>query len=140
MKIENRRQKEVIMLKYLSLSNKKELTWVEVCGTFKKTNCLTTNLYTMNVDVEIYMNNIIKFFRENPTDLLNLVPKDKEEFFYIKIKEVAIENYKKGEDVSLTQSQLIDVCSEINQPDKQVVEEISKNFIQKTKFGYLFLN
>jgi hypothetical protein len=42
--------------------------------------------------------------------------------------------------VSLTQSQLIDVCSEINQPDKQVVEEISKNFIQKTKFGYLFLN
>jgi hypothetical protein len=32
--------------------------------------------------------------------------------------------------VSLTQSQLIDVCSEINQPDKQVVEEISKNFIQ----------
>ena len=50
----------------------------------------------MSVDVEIYMNNIIKFFRENPTDLLNLVPKDKEEFFYIKIKEVAIENYKKA--------------------------------------------
>ena len=48
------------------------------------------------VDVEIYMNNIIKFFRENPTDLLNLVPKDKEEYFYTKIKEVAIENYKKG--------------------------------------------
>jgi hypothetical protein len=92
------------------------------------------------VDVEIYMNNIIKFFRENPTDLLNLVPKDKEEYFYTKIKKVAIENYEKGEDVSLTQSQLIDVCSEINQPDKQVVEELSKNFIQKTKFGYLFLN
>jgi len=33
------------------------------------------------VDVEIYMNNIIKFFRENPTDLLNMVPKDKEEYF-----------------------------------------------------------
>ncbi len=72
------------------------------------------------VDVEIYMNNIIKFFRENPTDLLNLVPKDKEEYFYTKIKKVAIENYEKGEDVSLTQSQLIDVCSEINQPDKPV--------------------
>ncbi len=49
------------------------------------------------VDVEIYMNNIIKFFRENPTDLLNLVPKDKEEYFYTKIKKVAIENYEKGE-------------------------------------------
>jgi hypothetical protein len=86
------------------------------------------------------MNNIIKFFRENPMDLISLVPKDKEKHFYTKIKEIVIENYEKGEDVSLTQSQLIDVCSEINQPDKQVVEEISKNFIQKTKFGYLFLN
>lgn len=92
------------------------------------------------VDVEIYMNNIIKFFRENPTDLLNLVPKDQEEFFYTKIKEVANKNYEKGEDVSLTQSQILNVCSEINQSDKQVFEEISKNFIQKTKFGYLFLN
>ena len=48
------------------------------------------------VDVEIYMNNIIKFFRENPTDLLNLVPKDKEQYFYTKIKEVAIENYSRA--------------------------------------------
>jgi hypothetical protein len=94
----------------------------------------------MSVDVEIYMNNIIKFFRENPTDLLNLVPKEKEEYFYTKIKEVAIENYEKGEDVSLTQSQLVDVCSQINQPEKQLVEEVSKNFIQKTNLGYLFLN
>ena len=94
----------------------------------------------MSVDVDLYMNNIIKFFSENPTDLLNQLPKDKEEYFYTKIKKVEIENYEKGEDVSLTQSQLVNVCSEINQPDKQVVEEISKNFIQKTKFGYLFLN
>lgn len=86
------------------------------------------------------MNNVIKFFRENPTDLTNLVPKEKEEYFYTKIKEVAIENYEKGEDVVLTQSQIFNVCSEINQPDKQVVEEFSKNSIQKTKFGYLFLN
>jgi len=33
----------------------------------------------MSVDVEIYMNGILKFFRENPNDLLNLVPKTKEE-------------------------------------------------------------
>ena len=35
----------------------------------------------MSVDVEIYMNNLVKFFRENQKDLLNLVPKDKEEEF-----------------------------------------------------------
>jgi len=37
----------------------------------------------MSVDVEIYMNNLIKFFRENPKDLLNLIPKNKEDEFYI---------------------------------------------------------
>lgn len=91
--------------------------------------------FDMNLDVEIYMNNVIKFFKENPNDLLNLVSKDKEEFFYKKIKEVAIENYEKGEEVSLTQSQLLHLCSKINQP-----EEIKKDGIQKTIFGDLFLN
>ena len=89
----------------------------------------------MNLDVEIYMNNVIKFFRENPNDLLNLVSKEKEEFFYIKIKEVAIKNYEKGEDVSLTQSQILHLCSEINQP-----KETKINATQKTIFGNLFLN
>ena len=47
----------------------------------------------MSVDVEIYMNNLIKFFRENPKDLLNLIPKNKEDEFYIKIKERAAQNF-----------------------------------------------
>jgi hypothetical protein len=89
--------------------------------------------YLMNLDVEIYMNNVIKFFKENPNDLLNLVSKDKEEFFYKKVKEVAIKNYEKGEDVILTHSQILDLCSEINQS-----KEIQA--IQKTIFGDLFLN
>jgi len=89
------------------LLKRKELIWVEECGTFKKTNCLTTKLYTMNVDVEIYMNNIIKFFKENPNDLLNLVPKIKEEEFYSKLREVANQNYEKGEEVNLTKNQII---------------------------------
>ena len=67
------------------------------------------------------MNNVIKFFRENPNDLLNLVSKDREESFYIKIKEAAIKNYEKGEDVSLTQSQLLHLCSEINQPKENKI-------------------
>jgi hypothetical protein len=60
----------------------------------------------MNVDVEIYMNNIIKFFKENPNDLLNLVPKTKEEEFYSKLREVANQNYEKGEEVNLTKNQI----------------------------------
>ena len=68
----------------------------------------------MSVDVEIYMNNLVKFFKENPKDLLNLVPKEKEEEFYIKIKEVAYTNHEKGEDAPLTQKQLIDICRVLN--------------------------
>lgn len=94
----------------------------------------------MSVDVEIYLSNIIKFFKENPNDLLNLVPKEKEQLLYHKIREVSLENYKKGDDVSLTQSQLISVCSEINKYEEKVEEEISKNFVQKTQFGFIFLN
>lgn len=68
----------------------------------------------MSVDVEIYMNNIIKFFKENPNDLLNLVPKNKEEEFYKKLREAAFKNYEKGEEVNLTQKQIIEICAEIH--------------------------
>jgi hypothetical protein len=77
----------------------------------------------MSVDVEIYMNNIIKFFRENPNDLLNLVPKAKEEEFYSKLREVAFQNYEKGEEVSLTRTQMIEICAQIHGKTKKIVEE-----------------
>jgi sugar-specific transcriptional regulator TrmB len=94
----------------------------------------------MSVDVEIYMNNIIKFFRDNPNDLLNLVPKNKEQDFYQKIREIAINNYDKGEEVNLTQRQIIDICVELNQPKKKPVEESVENLFVKTKFGEYCLN
>ena len=97
----------------------------------------------MNVDVEIYMNNIVKFFKSNPTDLLNLVPKDKEEEFYSKIREVAYDNIEKGEDAPLTQKQMINICVILNgkQPkDEKVVESKLESYMMDTKFGIIFLN
>lgn len=92
----------------------------------------------MNVDVDIYMSNIVKFFKQNPKDLLNLVPKDKEEEFYVKIREVASENAENGKEVSLTQKQLIDVCRELN-GKKTELPELPASFL-KTKFGLICLN
>jgi hypothetical protein len=98
----------------------------------------------MSVDVEIYMNNLVKFFRENQKDLLNLIPKDKEEEFYIKIKEVAYTNHEKGEDASLTQKQLNDICRVLN--SQSIKETHSKEeFLDdrvfvKFKNGYFCLN
>ncbi len=59
------------------------------------------------------MNNMIKFFKENPSDLLNLIPKNKEEEFYNKIREEASKNIEKGEDANLTQKQLMDTFLEL---------------------------
>jgi hypothetical protein len=97
----------------------------------------------MNVDVEIYMNNIVKFFKSNPKDLLNLVPKEREEDFYNRIREVAIENSDKGEDAPLTQKQMIDICVVLNgktPKEDKVVEEKLESYIMGTKFGPIFLN
>jgi hypothetical protein len=97
----------------------------------------------MSVDVEIYMNNIVKFFKSNPNDLLNLVPKEKEDEFYDKIRETAIQNIDKGEDAPLTQKQMIDICVILNgktPKEDVVVEEKLESYILGTKFGPIFLN
>lgn len=93
----------------------------------------------MSIDVEIYMNNIIKFFRENPNDLLNLVPKEKENEFYTKVRETAIENLEKGNEVSLTQSQMIQICAILNGKDP-ILDRKIKGIFQITKFGEICLN
>ena len=93
----------------------------------------------MSVDVEIYMNNIIKFFRENEKDLLNLVPKDKEEEFYVKIRETAFKNYDKGNEVGLTQKQLIEICVKLNGKEYKDNKKIDKTFIE-TNYGRICLN
>ena len=93
----------------------------------------------MSVDVEIYMNNLIKFFKENPKELSNLVPQDKEKDFYSKIKVAASKNEKSGEEITLTNKQLIDICRELN---GQVIDVDKKftNVVVHTKFGSYSLN
>ena len=98
----------------------------------------------MSVDVDIYMNNIISFFRQNPKELLSLVPKEKEKEFYSKIREEAMKNDEKGEEVSLTQKQLIDICRELNVDKTRytlgVSEEVVNKVLIKTPFGEYSLN
>jgi hypothetical protein len=85
------------------------------------------------------MNNIVKFFKENPKDLLNLVPKNKEEEFYVKIREVALLNSEKGEDANLTQKQLMEICVILNGKHPVIDKKIKKIFIE-TKYGQICLN
>ena len=89
----------------------------------------------MNIDVEIYLNNIIKFFKDNPNDLMNLIPKEKEEDFYNKIRETAILNIEKGNDPILSQKQIIEICVILNQKS---TKSLMSHF--ESRFGPFILN
>ncbi len=93
----------------------------------------------MNVDLEIYLNNIIKFFKNNPKDLLSLVSKEMEQEFYEKIRERASLNHDEGLNIVLTQKQIIEICVELNKK-KQVDENFDKRIFQSTPFGFICLN
>ena len=69
----------------------------------------------MSVDVEVYLSGIIKFFRENPKDLLSLVPKDKEEDFYKMIRNYSFTNQENGDDYVLTRNQILEICVQLNE-------------------------
>jgi hypothetical protein len=97
----------------------------------------------MNVDIEIYISQLITFFEKNPGDFMNLVGEVQKEEFFQKMKEKSIENYEKGEDFILTKQQIIDVVVDLKAPElNQKLNYASKveGFIQKTKFGDIILN
>ena len=73
----------------------------------------------MNVDVEVYLSGIVKFFRDNPKDLNSLVPKEKEDDFYSLIRKYSFENYEKGEDYVLTRNQILEICVQLNESHRQ---------------------
>jgi hypothetical protein len=84
----------------------------------------------MNVDVELYIHGIVNFFKENQEDLLNLVPKEKEDIFYMELKSASYKNYENGVDVILTQDQIVEIVSKIN----------NRLEFQYTKIGVICLN
>ena len=97
----------------------------------------------MNVDIEIYISQLITFFEKNPGDFMNLVGEVQKEEFFQKMKEKSIENYEKGEDFVLTKQQIIDVVVDLKSPElnqKLSYAKKVKGFIQKTKFGDIILN
>ena len=78
----------------------------------------------MSVDVEVYLSGIIKFFRDNPKDLLSLVPKDKEEDFYSMIRKYSFTNHENGDDYVLTRNQILEICVQLN--EKKRMESSTK--------------
>lgn len=91
-----------------------------------------------NVDVDIYVSQLISFFNNNPNDLIDLIGDSLKESFYEKIKEQCFKNVKDGDEVSLTQKQIIDIVVELKKG--KPIDSKLRSIIQETKFGAIFLN
>lgn len=87
----------------------------------------------MNLDVEIYLKNLKKFFKDNPNELLSLIPKEKETEFYDMIRVTALDNHDKGSEVCLTKKQLLSICVSLNNGNRN-------NVFVETKFGVICYN
>jgi hypothetical protein len=94
-----------------------------------------------NVDIEIYLNQVITFFEKNPNDLMDLIGELQKDEFYLKLRQQCEKNVEDGKDITLTKEQMINIVVDLKIPDivdKQ--EVVVNNIVQKTKFGEIFLN
>jgi hypothetical protein len=92
-----------------------------------------------NVDVDIYMNQFINFFDNNPNDLIDLIGDCNKNEFYDKVREQCYKNIDNGEEISITRQQMIDIVVGLSGMEKTTVIAIDKLF-EKTKYGYFGLN
>ena len=94
-----------------------------------------------NIEVDIYLNQLVSFFDKNPNDLIDLIGESHKDKFFDKVREVWLQNVEKGDDVTLTNQQLIDIVLEVKGVGmtKEEFEVINKVF-EKNKFGTFCLN
>ena len=94
-----------------------------------------------NVDVDVYLTNLINFFEKNPNDLIDLIGELKKTIFYDKLREKSYENFEKGEEYIITQKQLVDIVVGMydDVTSKGVKIEVKVPIIQ-TSYGTIWLN
>jgi hypothetical protein len=94
-----------------------------------------------NVNVDIYVSQVIRFFESNPQELHSLIGQLDKETFFEKIKEQAEINYKDNDDACLTRQQMIDIIVKMhNDKDQKLKKEKVSNVFQDMKFGQICLN
>ena len=99
-------------------------------------------LNTMNnVDVEIYLNNLVGFFEKNPNDLIDLIGEMNKDLFYKKVREKIYQNVEKGDEIQLTQKQLIDIVvgmyDDATKRGRKIEVQVP---VVKTNYGSIWLN
>lgn len=90
-----------------------------------------------NIDVEIYFSQLKSFFENNPNDLISLIGKTDRGIFYDKLKDLAYDNYEKGDEIQLTNHQLMGVVLEVLDINRD--KPVDKTFFE-TKLGKVCMN
>lgn len=96
-----------------------------------------------NIEIEIYISNLISFFEKNPNDLMVLVGELQKEEFFKKLREVSENNYRNNQDFVLTRQQMVDIIIDLKVPELKNMEnpkKIVEAVIMKTKWGDMNLN
>jgi hypothetical protein len=86
-----------------------------------------------NIDVDIYLTQLKKFFKDNPSDLTAIIGNIDSDLFYEEVRNQAILNIEKGEEVQLTQIQILNIIVKLSRLKKNPL------FIE-TQFGKICLN
>lgn len=95
-------------------------------------------MYNMNkVDVDIYVAQLMKFFEENPSDLSNIIGDLDSSKFYDEVRIQSKTNLEKGEDVQLTQNQILNIVVKLS---KEKSEKQDGKIYLFTKLGQICLN
>jgi hypothetical protein len=94
-----------------------------------------------NIDVEIYISNLISFFENNPNDLIDLIGTLQKDEFYQKLRERSELNFEENQDFVLTKEQIMNIVLELKIPNFDAKDKVDlSKIIQKTKFGDIILN
>jgi len=124
------------------LKTKKDLTYSDknLKITTKVVIFVLKQLVMDNVDVQIYLSQVKTFFEQNPDELINLLGKAKPEDFFEGVARLAAENIDNGEDVQLTNKQMIDLIVELNKTKKGLIVREVLTPVLESKFGKIYLN
>lgn len=93
-----------------------------------------------NVDIEIYMTNLVKFFDKNPEQLKILIGENDSNVFFKKIRTVVESNEREQKELAPTRKQMMDVILEINQNlnPKKIDKQVS--LFMEHHMGKIILN
>jgi len=93
-----------------------------------------------NVDIEIYMANLVNFFDKNPEQLKILIGDINSDVFFQKVRKVCELNDKDKKELAPTRKQMIEIILQIKKgPDKKNIEKNVTLFMHH-HMGKVFLN